>query len=243
MRDKGSNGNSGGETTGGVAADRAVDGRVRPKPGASAASSNSDDTVTTHVTVWPGSGSGVVPGGPGARETDDSPQKYQLRDDKRRVAFTGSCIASVSSKRPGVQRWTQVSIFRTSGAGRYIVERVGVSVVAHRVDCPQVATKKPYGLDSLMPDEAAPAERQACPVCKPDVAEFMKTDPASLTFEQDKHRTQIWEDAREMVDSLYTARTSPGQRALSGLMLWVLDEASKVDPVIAAVYNRVVEIG
>jgi hypothetical protein len=212
-------------------------------PGDTRNSSNNANSVTAHVTVY-GNNTSPVPGGPDVREIDDprEPRRYQLRDDRKKVAFTGICLASISSKRTGVQRWTQVSIFRTE-AGRYIVERIGVSVVAHRIDCDNVANKKPYGIDALMPDEAPVSERQPCNICKPDIKELLRTDPASLTFEQDKHRTQIWERADDMVGSLYTQRTSPGQRALSGLMLWVLDEASKVDPIISEVYNRVEEIG
>lgn len=173
-------------------------------------------------------------------DIDGVTRPYQLRDDRRVIIFTGVKLASVSSERRGVQRWTEIDIYRTD-AGRYIVNRVGVSVVAHSVDCSQVASKKRYGIDKIMPDECAPRDREPCPICRPDIDAALDADPASLTFEQDKHRTSIWDQAAAMIDSLYTQNTH-NQRALSSLMLWALSEAAKRDPVVMEAYNRVVEI-
>lgn len=173
-------------------------------------------------------------------DIDGVTRPYQLRDDRRVIIFTGVKLAGVSSERRGVQRWTDIDIYRTD-AGRYIVNRVGVSVVAHSVDCSQVASKKRYGIDKIMPDECAPRDREPCPICRPDVEAALDADPASLTFEQDKHRTSIWDQATAMIDSLYTQNTH-NQRALSSLMLWALSEAAKRDPVVMEAYNRVVQI-
>lgn len=171
---------------------------------------------------------------------DGVTRSYQLRDDRRTIIFKGVKLATVSSERDGVQRWTDIDIYRTD-AGRYVVNRVGVSVVAHSIDCSQVANKRRYGIDKIMPDECAPRHREPCPICRPDIIGLLETDPAGLTFEQDKHRTSIWDQAPAMIDSLYSQSTA-NQRALSGLMLWALSEAAKRDPLIMDAYNRVVEI-
>jgi hypothetical protein len=173
------------------------------------------------------------------READGVLRHYRLYNDRQSVIFQGYLLASVSSERDGVQRWTEIEIFRTKG-GRYIVNKVGVSVVVHLIDCPEVSTKKRHGIADLLPEETPPRDREPCPVCNPDVWGLLDTDPASLTFEQDRHRTDTYLDPQEMIEDLYIIKS--GKRVLTTIVLSALDEASKSDPVVAATYNRTIYI-
>lgn len=172
-------------------------------------------------------------------DTDKESKRIQLRDGNRIVAFTGVKLASVSSEREDSLRWTEIDIYR-SDAGRFILNRVGVSVVAHTIDCDQVQGKKRHGIDRLELDETPPKHREPCSACNPDILALLHTDPASLTFEEDRSWAAICDDAHSMIEALYTTRQ--GVRALSSLASSALADAASQDPVVAAAYNVVVEL-
>jgi len=168
-------------------------------------------------------------------KVDGVMRRYRLYNDRQSVIFEGTLLASVTSERDGVQRWTDIEIFRTKG-GRFIVNKVGVSVVAHLITCDEVKTKKYHGIADLLPEETPPELREPCPLCNPDIELLLRTDPPSLTFEQDRHRTDTYTDPESMLEDLYIVKG--GKKILTSIVLWALDEASKHDPLVESVYNK-----
>lgn len=53
--------------------------------------------------------------------------------DDRAVEFRGELLGSASSQRPGKDRWSEISIYRTA-AGQYVISGVGRTQVPGEVD-------------------------------------------------------------------------------------------------------------
>lgn len=109
-------------------------------------------------------------------ETVLAPQ--EVRDGNRILRFLGTRVAEADSSRPGVQRWSEMVVYRTAG-GTWICQRIGHSTVAHRPDCRHVNHRMPSWLDA---HEEARVRRTACLECQPAVGDSM--DPHTLLESQ-----------------------------------------------------------
>lgn len=162
---------------------------------------------------------------------------YQLNDGSRHVIFRGVQIAYLSSERPGVSRWTDMAMFKTVG-GSYIVNRIGVSAVAHHMDCHHITNKHLPSAFETHEDEIAIEDRDPCPVCKPDIPALMVQDPAALKIEKDRHWAAVASSAGAIIESLQT--TKAGVKSLSSLATGLIEMAAIYDPDINAALRAIV---
>lgn len=59
--------------------------------------------------------------------------EYEVIDDDRKLHFHGIELGSASSKKPGKNRWFEVTIYKTR-AGQYIVAGIGRTMIQGEVD-------------------------------------------------------------------------------------------------------------
>lgn len=164
-----------------------------------------------------------------------SPQ-WRVRDGGRLVSFEGYKLSEATSERDDSTRWTEIEIYRTED-GRYVAHRVGVTTLVHNMDCRVIISKKLPRTWEIKPDEFQLKDRVPCDVCRPDIELAMKTDPASLVAETDRHWVSISETANAMIESLYTSRQ--GSRSLSSIASNAIMQAAGRDPEIAKAYGDV----
>lgn len=158
-----------------------------------------------------------------------------------KIGFTGIQLAhvdSIKSRKVAADRWTEIDIYRTNGSGKYIWHRVGRSVVAHDISCPQIGKRKLPGFDRIDTDRGdAPVEkRQPCAVCLPDIPLLMAESPASLAFEEGLHTAIVFSTAFDLAD--YRNDVEP---KLLPITEWALKEVSYVDPLVATELKESVE--
>ena len=163
--------------------------------------------------------------------------QYQLNDGSRHVIFKGIQIAYLSSERPGVSRWTDMAMFKTVG-GSYIVNRIGVSAIAHHIDCHHITNKHLPSVFETHEDEIAIEDRDPCPVCKPDIARLLAEDPASLKIEKDRHWAAVASSAPAIIESLQT--TKAGVKSLSSLATGLIEMAAIYDQDISTAMRAMV---
>jgi hypothetical protein len=149
----------------------------------------------------------------------------EVKDGDRTLQFNGRLLAKSSSKRRDSVRWIEFELYMTE-SGSYILSRIGVSLVFHGAAC---ALVKKYGLQERsnmeLRDDSIPCEE-----CNPD-------DAIDLVFpEKYRHWAQISEKADAVLDALYKYDDN-GARYLTGVAQRLMQEAAKVDPSIANVYN------
>lgn len=149
----------------------------------------------------------------------------EVKDGDRTLQFNGNLLASSSSKRRGSFRWIEFELYKTE-SGSYILSRIGVSLIYHGAACSLV---KKYGLqeksNTTLQIDAVPCEE-----CNPD-------DMIDLVFpEKYRHWAQISEKADAVLEALYKYDDN-GARYLTGVAQRLMQEAAKVDPRIADVYN------
>lgn len=150
--------------------------------------------------------------------------EYEVMDGGRRLFFKGTQIAYLSSERPGVSRWTDISIFVTTSK-QFIVNKIGVSAVAHLMTCPSIANKTLPTPFTTHGTEISIEERDPCPICMPDIAFQLENDPASLRIERDRHWTGVSSNAAGLIESMYVTRN--GTRNLPSLAAGTLEIAAK----------------
>ncbi|WP_072687281.1 hypothetical protein [Rhodococcus marinonascens] len=165
--------------------------------------------------------------------------RIKVRDGVRVVAFTGTQLGHITSERQGSLRWTELSIYRTQ-SNLFVAHRVGVSCVAHRVDCAVVKDKILPSIVDMRSDEFAVEDRQPCQVCRPDIAAELDEDPDSIRGETDRHWAGICNDGVSLINALHTMRH--GVRSLSGLASAVLSQASEHDAQLSDALNTELEV-
>ena len=113
--------------------------------------------------------------------------EFTARNGAERYVFDGVQLASVSTDDGSLLRWTEITIYRTV-AGKYVVEKIGKSLVYHSLDGCDFGVKIHF--DELS-DEVQP-----CPICKPS---FNPT--GSVRMETDRYHTVLTENAPALIDA------------------------------------------
>jgi hypothetical protein len=113
--------------------------------------------------------------------------EFTARNGSERYVFDGVRLASVSTDDGSLLRWTEIAIYRTE-AGKYVVEKIGRSVVYHSLDGCDFGVKT--DLEELI-EEAHP-----CPICKPS---YDPTGPVKM--ETDRYHTVLTENAPALIDA------------------------------------------
>lgn len=175
---------------------------------------------------------------------DDTPRRYDVRDNSRRYRFTGVRLSLVSSETPEKPRWTDIAIYRTNG-GMYVVHRIAATTVVHHDACEIVTRfhRRYANIGNIAADEFAPDKRTPCPECMPTTADatpmeqyrhHLHTDPPSLRFERDRHIVSIVETPEEAIQALHTVKR--GEKHLGPLAASALTMAADRDPYLSAVW-------
>lgn len=144
-------------------------------------------------------------------------QDHAVRDGNRVLRFIGWQLAAVSSTRPGVQRWSELSIYRTA-SGDYLLEKIGRSSVAHDPDCRFVTHRMPSWLEAR---EEGKHRRTACTECRPTVGDEM--DPHTR-LEVQRYTVRIASTLDALVDMLVD-----GRDALPVLVSTLISQARVAD--------------
>lgn len=150
---------------------------------------------------------------------------FEVKDGARTLQFNGTLLGKSSSWRKGSTRWIEFELYQTE-SGSYILSRIGVSLVFHGAACSLV---KKYGLNESSFD-LLEAEAIPCLECDP-------SEEVELVFpEKYRHWAQISDKPEAVLDALYKYDDN-GARYLTEVAKRLLQEVSKVDNGMAAVYN------
>lgn len=112
-------------------------------------------------------------------------------------------LASATSARPGVRRWTELVVYRVVD-GTYLLSKVGRSQLAHRPDCARVNR---WMVTWSTAGEEARVRRYPCPECAPEVGDRM--DPHTV-LETTRMTALLAQDTEQLIDVLLAGR--PGQQ-------------------------------
>lgn len=150
-------------------------------------------------------------------------QTYQVRDGARIMAFDGTCIATVSSRRPSSPRWTELELYRTD-TGKYVLSKIGRSVVTHVPGCPKIFGQLPLFSEEY-PGEDPDGDFEYCD-CVPEEYNFN-----TLLVEQTRYWALVADAATAIVNELHTVKS--GVRVLPRMAVNLLESAAKMDKQIA----------
>jgi hypothetical protein len=102
----------------------------------------------------------------------------------QRLRFSGTLLASSSSRRPNSHRWVEFNLYLSDG-GSFVLGRVGHSTLYHRVDC-EVVQRNRLEVDAVpqggFPCELCEPDFEGSPVCpeRPRYWAAVFTDPQAL---------------------------------------------------------------
>jgi hypothetical protein len=139
--------------------------------------------------------------------------------DGQVIEFTGKQIGSgFSHGGEDALRWTEVRLFRTQ-AGKYVLQKVGRSVVIHVAgeDC---SSGKEWD------GEATLNGYRPCPICRP-----IDDEPDQLMIEQDRHTVHVSDTAEGIVECAYS-QDSEGVTYMTRVAHQCLLRACRMDPAI-----------
>jgi len=150
---------------------------------------------------------------------------YEVKDGSRILQFSGRLLGESSSKRGDSTRWIEFKLYKTEN-GKYILSRVGVSLVFHASICPLV---KRYGLTEAQP----PSLREAALPCE----ECLPERDLPIVFpEKERTWAQVSDEADPVLDALYKYDQN-GARYLTYVAQRLLEQASEADDNIDRVYR------
>lgn len=160
--------------------------------------------------------------------------KFRLKDGERAsVEFDGVLLASSSSDDGKTWRWTELHLYRVTGDGpitRYVLHKIGRSVVYHRADsrCTRQAKAAKVGEllraddqaveEAVAADPTVPpdgpervqayltkmAERVPCSYCNPaDIYDPDTSDDSTVLVEQDRFTVVVTDSERGVVENLH----------------------------------------
>jgi hypothetical protein len=150
---------------------------------------------------------------------------YEVKDGSRILQFSGRLLGESSSKRGDSTRWIEFKLYKTEN-GKYILSRVGVSVVFHSSTCPLV---KRYGLTEAHPTDIK-NDALPCEECLPE------RDLPIVFPEKERTWAQVSDEADPVLDALYKYDQN-GARYLTHVAQRLLEEAAEADENIDRVYR------
>ena len=150
---------------------------------------------------------------------------FEVQDGSRVLQFSGRLLGESSSWRRDSMRWIEFKLYRTEN-GKYILSRVGVSLVFHASTCPLV---KRYGLVEAQPHELK-KDALPCEECLPE------KDLPILFPEKDRTWAQVSDDPEPVLEALYKYDQN-GARYLTHVAQRLLETASDADDQIDRVYR------
>lgn len=137
-----------------------------------------------------------------------------VRDGTRVMRFAADVLATASSHRPGVMRWSELVIYRLAD-GQYVISKVGRTVVAHRPECSRVYPDMPTWLEA---GEEAQVHRIGCLECLPEVGDQM--DPQTV-LEAQRYTVLRAKDPANLQAALADGRTGQLPRLVRDVLTQV----------------------
>ncbi len=158
----------------------------------------------------------------------ETEQQYSVWHAREEIIFTGTRIAHSTTETALSLRWIEIDIYRTVG-GRYVIHRIGVSLVyhAHNGSCKDTGVAMQY---SDLKSDAEP-----CVLCKPP----MEADPELIVDSETDRHTAVVCEGFQVQDNLMV-RPQNGAPFLSSPARKALDQAVAADPKIT-MKQRMVE--
>lgn len=145
----------------------------------------------------------------------------QVRDGARLITFEGMQLGHVSSRRSGVPRWTEMTVWITDG-GSYVLEKVGRSVVCHMPGCTDVRSGLPR-FQEAHPGDDPDNGYEFHEDCVP-----MEYDFTRLLVEEDRYWARVTKDPQEIYDAL--ERRKGGVRTLPRICSNLLEQVTDHHP-------------
>jgi hypothetical protein len=172
---------------------------------------------------------------------DEPGELVRIWNEDEVLEFSGRLIATATTKQPGKPRWLEMKLHRlTDGTGRYVISRVGRSVVYHRYDGP--CNRGVPAPASELVLESVPCAACAAPAL--DVAKMMAGVPVAK--EADHYSATVCDDAQHVLQRLrFNAASSfrddalPAEITYSAPAQRLLDEARLRDEVMHATLSTV----
>jgi len=148
-----------------------------------------------------------------------------VQDGLRNLKFEGELLAASSSRIKKKFRWVEFRLYRTE-SGRFVISRVGVSMIYHQKACSVVSRNN----IAPVPSNAIGVNLVPCDDCRPD-----KDHDYELYPETSRYHAQILDTAEGVVSSL-KKYDEFGTEYLTIVAKKLLEEASKKDNEIHSAY-------
>lgn len=151
----------------------------------------------------------------------------QVKDGNRLLQFDGRLIGDSTSWRRGSYRWVEFKLYKTAEEGRYILSRVGMSLLYHLQECPVVER------NNLREAPRSTLDRDArgCEDCQPHLFNIPIVCP-----EKPRHWAQVCDTPEAVVKALYKEDEN-GNTYLTFVAQRLLEKASDLDDEIESVYR------
>jgi hypothetical protein len=150
-----------------------------------------------------------------AAATSSSPEPDQLvrvQGDDQTYEFNGELIATATTHRPDKPRWLDMELWRvTDGTGRYVIGRIGKSLVYHKHD-------GPCGRGVPTPAMELNFNAIPCADCGAPSLNIARSIPGRLVMREAEHPSaSVCQDAHEVLQALRLpdiGYSAPAQRLL-----------------------------
>lgn len=163
-------------------------------------------------------------------------QEYQISDKIRQIRFSGRMIGKASTRREGGgPRWTDITIYVTE-AGKYVIQREGISLVYHRAD--SSCRGGELVTNSQITEDSVP-----CSICRPpdldtldeilEAQQRTEGNPAQYRREVTMSSADVAEDPSKIV----TILTYQGR--LTTVATEAIRRAIENDPRLEGIFDRV----
>jgi hypothetical protein len=159
----------------------------------------------------------------------------RVQDGTRYLEFDGQLLGEATSDDGRSQRWTEVKIYK-SDTGRYIVAKIGRSVVYHvpGAQCGKFGRVMSHGvIKRTFPENAQIGwvDFVPCRKCSPVYLDDAAAGTQSFSVEQTRHSAQVAESTRGLVEILHR-RDDNDVTFLPKVARNALEAAAAKDPAI-----------
>lgn len=151
----------------------------------------------------------------------------QVKDGNRLLQFDGRLIGDSTSWRRGSHRWVEFKLYKTNEEGRYILSRVGMSLLYHLQECEVVERNNLKDA----PKSELDRDARACPECRPDMFNIPIVCP-----EKPRFWAQVCDTPQAVVEALMKYDEA-GNRYLTFVAQRLLERASDADEELDAIYR------
>lgn len=153
----------------------------------------------------------------------------QVKDDRDQdITFKAAVLAAATTQRPGVARWTELTVYRLPkfpteepATGGYVIARAGKSLVVHRPDCARANPRRMSQLGMGKTDGLV-----GCLTCTPP----MHPPMPNLLLERTRYSLAQARDPESLLTVLRTARPGQPLQAITGIVGEAVRQVKLADP-------------